>query len=189
MARATHVLKSRKAIPESVCGIKGGIPEGSAYYWWKFKRGGKRWSMTPPRRSQLTQSSFYSAVYDLEDDVISNATADDGLAGLRDDVTSQLQEISDQCQESLDNMPEGLQQGSTGELLQERIDAMDSAISEFDSLELEEPDDDDLEFSKQEKDESDFDYEKRKESERETLTREYWEAKLEEFQGIGIETP
>lgn len=183
MARATFVKKARKDIPEH------GIKAGESYYWWSFKRGGKRWSKTPPKRSQLTQSNFYASIYDLEDDVIANATADDGLAGVRDEVTAALQDISDQCQESLDNMPEGLQQGSTGEWLQERIDAMDSAISEFDSLELEEPDDDDLEWPEKEEGEADADYEKRKEAERATVEREYWEAKLEEFHGISIEAP
>ena len=183
MARATLVKKEQKDIPEH------GIKAGESYYWWSFKRGGKRWSKTPPKRSQLTQSTFYASVYDLEDDVIANATANDGLAELRDEVTSSLQEIADQCQESLDNMPEGLQQGSTGELLQERIGAMESAISEFDGLELDEPDDDDLEWPEKEEGESDADYEKRKEAERATVEREYWEGKLEEFTSIDIETP
>lgn len=183
MARAIFVKKAQKDNKEA------GIKAGESYYWWSFKRGGKRYSKTPPKRSQLTQSNFYGSVYDLEDDIIANATADDGLAGVRDEVTAALQDIADQCQESLDNMPEGLQQGSTGELLQERIDAMESAISEFDGLELDEPSDDDLDWPEKEKDESDADYEKRKEAERETVIREFWEAKLEEFHGISIETP
>lgn len=189
MARATFVKSARVEVAEENCGIKGGIKVGDSYYWWKFKRGGKRWSATPPKRSQLTQSNFYASVYDLEDDVISNASADDGLAGVRDDVTSTLQEIADQCQESLDNMPEGLQQGSTGELLQERIYAMESAISEFDGLELDEPDDDDLDWPEQKENETDADYATRKEADRANLEREYWEAKLEEFHNISIDAP
>jgi hypothetical protein len=189
MARATHVKSARVAVPESECGIKGGIKIGDSYYWWKFKRGGKRWSKTAPKRSQLTQSNFYSAIYDLEDDLISGATADDSLGSVRDDVISSLEEIRDQCQESLDNMPEGLQQGSTGELLQERIDAMDSAISEFEGLELDEPDDEDFDLPDKNEGESDADYETRKEAALVEETQEFWDAKLSEFQDICIEMP
>ena len=34
-------------------------------------------------------------------------------------------------------MPEGLQQGSTGELLQERIDALETALSAFEDIDCE----------------------------------------------------
>lgn len=166
MARVTHVKAARKTIPETTCGIKGGVSVGQSYYWWKFKRGGMRYSMTPPKRSQLTQSAFYSAVYSLEDDVIGNATADDGLESTRDDIVSALEEIRDQCQESLDNMPEGLQQGSTGELLQERIDAMDSAISEFEGMSFD--------VSDKDGDETEDDF---------------WQGKLEELQNVSIDAP
>lgn len=39
-------------------------------------------------------------------------------------------------------MPEGLQQGDTGQLLQERIDGLDSLISELDGVDFTEPDED-----------------------------------------------
>mgnify|MGYP001601664161 CR=1 FL=1 len=192
MAKATHVMRSRKDIPEGVCGIKGGIPKGTSYYWWKFKRFGKRFSLTPPKRSQLTRSSFYSAIYDLEDAVISKAGANDLLQSIRDDVVSSLEDVRDECQNSLDNMPDGLQQGPTGELLQERIDAMDSAISEFEDLELEEPDDEALEehgLPEREDGESDESFTKRTADDRDGAVMSYWQSKLDEFQSISIETP
>lgn len=49
-------------------------------------------------------------------------------------IADELDSIKDQCQDSLDNMPEGLQYGSTGELLQERIDCLDDVISELESI-------------------------------------------------------
>lgn len=49
-------------------------------------------------------------------------------------IADELDNIKDQCQDSLDNMPEGLQYGSTGELLQERIDCLDDVISELENI-------------------------------------------------------
>jgi hypothetical protein len=39
-----------------------------------------------------------------------------------EDIKSGFEDLGQETQDSLDNMPEGLQQGATGEMLQERID-------------------------------------------------------------------
>ncbi len=52
MARAHFVKKARKDNPAA------GIKAGDSYYWWKFRRGGKHYSKTAPRPSQLTQSEY-----------------------------------------------------------------------------------------------------------------------------------
>lgn len=49
-------------------------------------------------------------------------------------IADELDSIKDQCQDSLDNMPEGLQEGDTGQLIQERIDNLDSAISDLEDI-------------------------------------------------------
>ena len=49
-------------------------------------------------------------------------------------IADELSNILDETQDSLDNMPEGLQEGDTGQLLQERIDALDDVISELESI-------------------------------------------------------
>jgi len=118
MARCTHVKKSRKKIPESRCGIPGGIPKGSEYYWWKFRRGGMHYSLTPPKRSQLTQSAFFATVYNIED------------------VKEALEELKDEAQGNLENLPQGLQENH---MLNERIENLESAISELDGIDV--PDD------------------------------------------------
>lgn len=51
-----------------------------------------------------------------------------------EEIVAELTNIQDMCQDSLDNMPEGLQEGSTGELLQERIDTLGDVISELESI-------------------------------------------------------
>ena len=157
MARAHHVKKARKA-------IKGtDIKKGDSYYWWKFRRGGKHFSKTPPRRSQLTRSEFYAAIYDIEDE-IAGLTADETLSSVVEDIASRLRELGEECQSKFDNMPEGLQQGDTGQLLEERVSACESMADEFESLDFDDKEDDETD-------------------------EEYWERKLEEVQAVDIQNP
>ncbi len=135
MPRVTHVKSARKANPVAAV--------GESYYWWKFRYGGKRFSLTYPKPSQLTQSAFKGAVYDLID--TANSSDFDIELGDAESVAEYTQSLRDEvetiqsdCQESLDNMPESLQYSPTGELLQERIDACDQAIGELENIE--EPD-------------------------------------------------
>lgn len=185
MARANFVKSARKEIPEA------GIKVGDSYWWWKFKNRPRSVSKSKPKRSQLTQSSFYSSIYDLEDDVIGSAIADNTLPDLRDDVVSQLEDLRDEAQSSLDNMPEGLQEGPTGQLLQERVDALENAINEFESLELYEPDDDDLVIDdiEREENDSDEDFQQRLDDARREAVDTYWDEKLQEFQNVSIDAP
>ena len=50
------------------------------------------------------------------------------LAGTLSDMSSGVQAILDEEQEKFDNMPEGLQGGSKGDELQEKIDSLQSAV-------------------------------------------------------------
>ena len=129
MPRVTRVKSAQKDNP--VC--KAGEP----YFWWKFRHGGKRYSLTYPKPSQLTQSAYYQSLYGLQEylDAQEPPENEDDFEMLRDEATSQMQEIADTCQESRDNMPESLQDAPTGELLQERIDACENAISEMENVE------------------------------------------------------
>jgi len=133
MPRVTHVKAARK--DNRVC------KKGESYYWWKFRFGGKHYSTTYPKPQLLTQSAYLISIYDLLD-MVNNYAIETGEEGevetLIDEVRDGITEIRDQCQESLDNMPESLQYAPTGELLQERIDAADSAESDIDYIE--EPD-------------------------------------------------
>ena len=52
-------------------------------------------------------------------------------------IADELSNILDTTQDSLDNMPEGLQEGDTGQLLQERIDNLYSAISDLEAIDYE----------------------------------------------------
>ena len=127
MARVTFVKSARK--DNDVC------KQGESYYWWKFRYGGKRMSLTPPKRSQLTQSNFLGQLYDLQDGM--SFSDYDDFESTVDEIKSTINEMRDECQESLDNMPEQLQYAPTGELLQERIDALEEWEGEFDNVDLE----------------------------------------------------
>jgi hypothetical protein len=128
MPRVTHVKSARKDNP--VC------KKGESYFWWKFRYGGKRYSLTRPRASQLTQSAYYGTVRSLCEQIEdANIQDSDELISVRDDIQSELECLRDETQESLDNMPDALQYSPTGELLQERIDAVENALSEVENIE------------------------------------------------------
>lgn len=141
MPRVTFVKSARKDNPVA--------KKGESYYWWKFRYGGKRYSLTRPRPSQLTQSAYYGTVRSLIEQVEDAGTPEDNdaLTGLRDEIKDELGSLLDETQGSLDNMPDQLQYSPTGELLQERIDAIEYAMGEIENIE---------EFEEEEPEESDF---------------------------------
>ncbi len=156
MPRVTFVKKARKDNP--VC------KAGESYYWWKFRHGGKRYSLTRPRPSQLTQSPYYSTIRSLiehcEDQTV---TDEETVEELKEHVRDELESAQSECQDSLDNMRDSLQYSPTGELLQERIDACDSAISDLDMVD--EFDFDEEDFEREEFDGMDIDEDDRHEAE------------------------
>jgi hypothetical protein len=114
MPRVTHVKSARKANP------RYGIEVGDSYYHWAFMVGGrggpKICSKTAPTRSQLTQSDFMGQAYSLADDAFPGCQDADALRGLAEEVRT----LGEEQTEKFDNMPEGLQQGDSGQLLEER---------------------------------------------------------------------
>lgn len=142
MPRVHFVKKARKDNPVA--------KKGESYYWWKFRYGGKRYSRTRPRASQLTQSPYYGAVRALVEQIEDSNPEDfDEFESLKEEVRDELENLRDEAQSSLDNMPEQLQYAPTGELLQERIDALENAESELDNI-------DDFDFDEIEFDENDY---------------------------------
>ncbi len=129
MPRVTHVKKARKAIPQY------NIEVGDSYYWWKFKNCAKQASKSPPKPWQLTRSEFLRGVYILQDR-IADTTTDQLSEEWRDGLVEDIRNIGEQCQESLDNMPDSLQYSPTGEMLQERIDAMETWAEEVENVEI-----------------------------------------------------
>lgn len=186
MARATFVKKAAKDYPEH------GIKKGESYWWWSFRFGGKFYSKKEPRPSQLTQSEFASTVLALQE-----AADDDGPTTIeefeskRDELVSSLQDLASETREKFDNMPEGLQQGDTGSLLEERADAVDQAESDISCVEVD-FDESDFEIEREE-DESDEDFEDRqkeveqeKEEKLEEAVSSAWEEVKDLLSGIEV---
>lgn len=160
------------------------IAKGESYYWWQFKNGPKHYSKTAPKRSQLTGSSFLGQLYDLEDS-IADFTADntDDFDAFKEDVLSQIEDLKSECESSLENMPESLQSSPTGELLQERIDALENWYSEIEGIECD-IDEDGIkeEIESEHEGEDDYDDEQLQSDVDERISEKVMEA-VEELQG------
>lgn len=123
MPRVNHVKAARKHQGTcEKCGCE--LPVGSPYRYWEFRYGGthKR-CMKPecsPKASDLTQSEFLGQLYDLQDRLGSIESEDD-----RDSLADDIEQLGQEQRDKFDNMPEGLQQGDTGQLLEGRADGCD----------------------------------------------------------------
>jgi hypothetical protein len=140
MAKVHHVKAARKPIKEA------GVKVGESYYWWKFRRGARRVSKTYPRRSQLTQSDFLSQAYDIEDHIAALKAQDymgdpDSLKSDLDDIASEIRSLGEEQADKLSNMPDSLQNGPTGELLQQRADECEAWADEIEGIEVDVPED------------------------------------------------
>lgn len=140
MGKITRVQKSRK---EYVCGrCRTKIEKGQPYLKGELnfskpvirccKCGLEAWEVT----TSDYQLSVGEIVYRWRDNYEANEQG-------RDEIVDELTSIIDDLQDRLDNMPEGLRDGDTGVLLQERIDYLEEAITELEDIDFEEPDDED----------------------------------------------
>ena len=132
MPRVYKVEKARKARPEH------GIEVGDTYYHWTFYRSPMSISKTRPTKYQLTRSSFQLALYAIQDQIADMLPTDvDDAESIVQDIISDISSLRDECQDSLDSMPEALQDtSSSGELLTERIDALDEWENELSSVDF-----------------------------------------------------
>lgn len=133
MGKVSVIKKSRKEYRCSRCGKV--IPVGSTYYKGEINFGPTivRCSDCKLESWEVTTSDYQLAageiVYRWKENY---GEAEDAI----DNIISDLQDIADDLQGRLDNIPEGLQEGDVGQLLQERIDALESAISELESIDV-----------------------------------------------------
>jgi len=164
MPRVNHVKKARKDNP--VC------KKGESYYWWKFRFGGKKYSLTYPKQSQLTQSPYLSVIYDCQDlwGEITDPTSIEAaewdreyvvtwlgqVADSMDGVAENLRELVDRYEESASNQEEYFSGSEhidnlreAGSECEQTCDEIDNMVSEVrsaaDEIEvLEMPDKDDF---------------------------------------------
>lgn len=133
MGKVTVVQKSRKEHKCSKCGAT--ISVGQKYYRGElnFARPIIRCDKCKLEYWEVTTSGYQLSVgpivhkageiYELNE------------IGLEELITD-IETIRDECQENLDNMPESLQSSPVGELLQERINGLDEAISILENIDI-----------------------------------------------------
>jgi hypothetical protein len=126
MARPVH-RTARKDYPDN------GIAKGDQYWYVKIKTGPRSSrvmrSKTPFSRSQLTQSDYLAQLYDWEDGKAAISSMDEAQ-----EFADTIQALGDEQGEKLDNMPEGLQQGDSGQMLEARRDACAAATGEIEEI-------------------------------------------------------
>lgn len=128
MPRVHFIKKARKNYPQF------GIKKGDSYFSWKFRYGGERKSLTRPKQSQLTQSPFLSEAYSIQEE-IAELTLEQIKEGFDvSEYVDRIRELGSNAEDSLSNMPDQLQQAPTGELLQNRADAMEEWASELEGV-------------------------------------------------------
>lgn len=136
MPQVHFVKKARKANKAH------GIKKGDSYYWWKNRAPGarsgvKRISKTRPRPSQTTGNPFMSQVYAIQesmDDCHPESLAD--IESQRDGWVEEIRALAEETEEKLNNMPDGLREGDTGQMLQERVDALNQWADDVENVDL-----------------------------------------------------
>lgn len=137
MTTLHFVKKARKSYPGT------GIKKGDSYYWWQFAFRERQVSKVKPRRSQLTQSEYLGTMYDHEDafNAIDRTQDPSDIAGELRSMAEEIRSFGEEQQGKYDNMPDGLQQGETGQLLETRAqeceaiaDSLDEAADALDGI-------------------------------------------------------
>lgn len=136
-AKVHYVAKARKD--------NQAVKKGEPYWWWKpHMRAGKRYFARKPRRSQVTTSDYLSALYSIqeqaEDAEVDFLLTEEDFVNFRDEIESQLEELRQETEEKLENMPEGLREGDTGQLIEERINACEAAVTDIQQIEFDDSD-------------------------------------------------
>jgi hypothetical protein len=132
MARIYHVKKARKT--KKKYGIKAGKP----YWYSKVRRNGRFCTLyftSPPKPSQIMSPGFWRTITEIKEGLPIEIQEGDfeALNMAIQEVTSALEELRDETQSSWDNLPESFQSSSQGDLLQERINAVEAVLEKIPS--------------------------------------------------------
>lgn len=170
MAKLTK-QKSRKEYTCQKCGQV--IHVGEEYYKIEamYTKTKYRCLNCKPSRSELTSSEYLAWLYELKGNIDSyDLRSEEG----KDDLYSEIEQMKSELEDKLYNMPEQLQYASTGETLQERIDALDEALSDLDSIDY--PAEDDYKVA-----DEDVEFEDERQQMEEAKKEEYDEA-IDDFE-------
>lgn len=168
-----HHIKANKDYPDE------GIKKGEMYFKWSLKTGPRSGmtfrSKSHPRQSQLTTSDFWSTFYGISEQAEDLIPSMDDVETERDNVVQELESLRDETQSRFDNMPDGLQQGETGQRLENRVSELESLIESINSVDCT-CDDGDEDQSEEEKEER-----------RSDRAKEIWEEIVDELSGFSCD--
>jgi hypothetical protein len=135
MGKVNKIMKSRKECKCNRCGKV--IPKGSTYYRGTINVHPDivRCEVCGLENWEVTTSEYQLAVGEIAYRWQENYGLDDETAS---SIADELSNIADDCQDKLDNMPESLQDSDTGSLLQQRIENLESVISELENVDCDE---------------------------------------------------
>lgn len=132
MPKVNFVKKARKDNPV--------VKKGESYYWWAFRFGGKHYSKTQPRASQLTQSEFLSQAYSLNErieDLQADSFSDmEELQSEVEEIKDEFESLGEETEDKYNNMPDQLQEADTGCLLQERFEECQEIVTQLESIDF-----------------------------------------------------
>lgn len=136
MPRVHFVKKARKDNPA--------VKKGESYYHWQRYRSKKQYSVTPPKRSQLTSSGKLATIYDAEDNVgnfgIDSSDRDCLLMSLQNfegavrEAGESFREVSEEYNESADNLEEYFSGSQQIDDIREKAEACETAADDADTL-------------------------------------------------------
>lgn len=132
MAKIQKIMKSRKEQRCSKC--REIIPAGSSYYKAEPYAGPVivRCMRCGLRAYETSGSAYIQRVGELVEqweETYGSPTSDTTA-----DIIAEIESIQEECESNLENIPEQLQEGSAGTLLQERIDELDSCHSDLENI-------------------------------------------------------
>lgn len=133
MARV-HTRKARKDYPAQ------GIKKGDTYYTWKTRTTiGKSYRSTVHRSLTRPLTTSSSAWEQTQAEIRKAFEGVDGPDSLRE-IATMIRDAGEEERGKFENMPEGLQQGDTGQMLEERADNSEQWADRVDEIadELEE---------------------------------------------------
>jgi len=139
MPRVHYVKKAQKD--------NSAVKKGEPYYHWQHAFRPVQRSKTHPKPSQLTLSEFMGEYLSMGEDFeegLNGVDTTDGLVDARQELMDRIEQLVEETQGKLDNMPDGLQEAETGQLMQERIDGLEGWRDELEGVDLEDWDPDNM---------------------------------------------
>lgn len=129
MAAVVKKVRAQKDYPQF------GIKRGQEHFTWSVPGGGvfvKYRSLTAPKKSQLVAPGYQQDFAVLQETAAYLGEIHDvsDIQSLVDEITA----LKDDVEEKYNNMPEQLQGGDTGVLMQDRISDLESWIEELNDI-------------------------------------------------------